>query len=62
MNYSLQILFNDINHGCRAASLKKNYLWLLPFYMALTEPFFLAAELNNIESEDEVFAQGFLYE
>ena len=26
-------IFNDINHGYRAAILKKNYLWLLPFYM-----------------------------
>ena len=24
-------IFNDINHGHRAALLKKNYLWLLPF-------------------------------
>ena len=29
-----QIFFNDINHGYRAAILKKNSLWLLPFYMA----------------------------
>ena len=35
MNFHLQIFFNDINHGYRAAILKKNSLWLLPFYMAV---------------------------
>ena len=36
MNLLSQILlFKDINHGYRAAILKKNYLWLLPFYMAV---------------------------
>ena len=33
MNFPSQIFFNDINHGYRAAILKKNSLWLLPFYM-----------------------------
>ena len=33
MNSSSQIFFKDINHGYRAALLKKNYWWLLPFYM-----------------------------
>ena len=28
-------IFNDINHGHRAASLKKNSLWLLPLYIAV---------------------------
>ena len=28
-------IFSDINHGYRAALLKKNYLKLLPFYMAV---------------------------
>ena len=27
--------FNDINHGYRAAILKKNSLWLLPLYMVV---------------------------
>ena len=35
MNFLSQIFFNDINHGYRAAVLKKSYLWLLPFYMAV---------------------------
>ena len=35
MNFPLQIFFNNINHGYRAAILKKNYLWLLLFYMAV---------------------------
>ena len=30
-----QTFFNDINHGYRAAILKKNYLWLFPFYMVV---------------------------
>ena len=35
MNFPSQIFLNDINHGCRAAILRKNYLWLPPFYMAV---------------------------
>ena len=35
MKFPSQILFNDINHDYRAAILKKNSLWLLPFYMAV---------------------------
>ena len=35
MNSSSQILFNNINHGYGAVLLKKNSLWLLPFYMAV---------------------------
>ena len=35
MNFPSKRFFNDINHGCRAAILKKNFLWLLPFYMAV---------------------------
>ena len=30
-----QILFNDVNHGYTATILKKNYLWLHPFYMTM---------------------------
>ena len=33
MNFPSQIFFNDINHGYKAALLKKNSLWLLSFYM-----------------------------
>ena len=39
MNFPSQIFFNDINHGYRAAILKKNYLWLLPFYIVLATYF-----------------------
>ena len=35
INFPSQIFFNDINHGQKASLLKKNYLWLLPFYMAV---------------------------
>ena len=35
MNFPSQIFFKDSNHGHRAAIFKKNYLWLLPFYMAV---------------------------
>ena len=35
MNFPSQIFFNDINHGYRAAILKKTSLWLLPFYVAV---------------------------
>ena len=40
MNFSSQILFNDIDHVCRAAILKKNYMWLLPFYMVVATYFY----------------------
>ena len=33
MNFPSQIFFNDINHGYKAALLKKNDLWLLSMYM-----------------------------
>ena len=33
--FSFTDIFNDINHGHKAALLKKNYLWLLPFYMTV---------------------------
>ena len=36
INFSSQIFFNDINHGYKAALLKKNYLWLLSFYMGVS--------------------------
>ena len=31
--FSFTDIFNDFNHGHSAAMLKKNSLWLLPFYM-----------------------------
>ena len=40
MNFPSQIFFNDINHGYRAAILKKNSLWLLPFYMVVATYFY----------------------
>ena len=40
MNFPSQTFFNDINHGYRAAILKKNYLWLLPFYMVVATYFY----------------------
>ena len=70
MNFPSQIFFNDI--GYKAALLKKNscgcfqfiWMWLLIAVMkrgALLKCFysFSVEELNNIESEDEVFAQEF---
>ena len=35
MNFPSRILFDDVNHGYRAAILKKNSMWLLPFYMVV---------------------------
>ena len=35
LNFPSQIFFNDINLGYRAAILKKNSPWLLPFYEAV---------------------------
>ena len=34
--FSFTDIFNDINHGYRAPILKKNSLWLLPFYMVVS--------------------------
>ena len=38
--FSFTDIFNDINHGYRAAILKKNSLWLLPFYMVVATYFY----------------------
>ena len=38
--FSITVIFNDINHGYRAAIMKKNSLWLLPFYMATATYFY----------------------
>ena len=40
MNFPSQMFFNYINHGYRGAILKKNYLWLLPFYIAVATYFY----------------------
>ena len=43
MNFPSQIFFNDINdinHGYTAAGLKKSFLWLLPFYVAVATYFY----------------------
>ena len=40
MNFPSQIFFNDINHGYKAALLKKKSLWLLPLYMAVATYFY----------------------
>ena len=81
MNFPSQIFFNKVNHGYKAALLKKNSFCLLSFYTEVTSYCFYekvhrvmcaaivlyfysfsALELNNTESEDEVFAQEFSYE
>ena len=36
MNFPSQIFFNNVNHGYKAALLKKNSLWLLSIYMDVT--------------------------
>ena len=38
--FSFTDIFNDINHGYRAAILKKNSLWLLPLYMVVATYFY----------------------
>ena len=38
--FSFADIFNDINHGHRAAILKKKFLWLLPFYMGVATYFY----------------------
>ena len=34
------MFFNDINHGYRTVTLKKNPLWLLPFFMAVATSYY----------------------
>ena len=40
MNFPSYIFFSDINHGYRAAIIKENVLWLLPFYMVVATYFY----------------------
>ena len=40
MDFPSQIFFNDFNHGYRVVILKKNSLWLLPFYMVVATYFY----------------------
>ena len=40
MNFPSKIFFSDINHCYRAASLKKKFLWLLPFRMVVATYFY----------------------
>ena len=37
--FSFTEIFNNINHGYRAAILKKMSLWMLPFYIVVTTCF-----------------------
>ena len=39
-------IFNNINHDYEEAILKKNYLWLLPFYMVVVTYFYYDAQCN----------------
>ena len=63
MNFPSQIFFNDINHGYRAAILKKNYLWLLPLYMVVATYFYYekvhrtmrTAIVSNLLQDNKVF-------
>ena len=67
--FFLTDIFNDSNHGYRAALLKKHSLWLLPFCMAVASycDYEKARRANalsifilfNTESQDKVFAQEF---
>ena len=40
--FSFTDIFNNINHGYREVISKKNYLWLLPFYMVVATYFYYA--------------------
>ena len=42
INFPSRIFSNDINPGYRVAVLKKNSLWLLPFYMVVATSFYYA--------------------
>ena len=53
MNYPSQIFFNDINHGYRTALLKKDSLWLLPFYMVVATYFYYEKVLRTMRTAIE---------
>ena len=70
MNFHLPIFFNDIDHGYKAVLwLLSIYMDMASYWYyekgrrtnvcSLFFFFFSAAELNNIDSEDEVFAKEF---
>ena len=73
MNFPSQIFFNDINHGYRAAILKKKFLWLLQFYMVVATYFYrekvrrtmrtaiVSNLLNNMEQGKWFFFPSQLY-
>ena len=44
--FSFTDIFNDFNHGYRAALLKKNSLWLLQFYMVVATFFYHSHSLS----------------
>ena len=48
--FSFKDIFNDINHSYRTAILKKHYLWLLPFYMAIATYYYYEKVNNAIVS------------
>ena len=51
MNFPSQILFNDINHGYRTATMKKYSSWLLPFYMAVATYFYYKKVRRTMRTE-----------
>ena len=53
MNYPSQIFFNDINHGYRTTLLKKDSLWLLPFYMVVATYFYYGKVLRTMRTAIE---------
>ena len=48
VNFFTPDILNDINHGYRAAILKGNYSWLLPFYIAPATQFYFEKLLRLI--------------
>ena len=50
MVFPSQIFFNDINHGYRAALLKKDSLWLLPFDMVVATYFYYEKVLRTMRT------------
>ena len=58
MNFPSQIFFNDINHGYRAAILKKSSLWLLPSYMAVATYCYYALQLYRTSLSETVKPYG----
>ena len=56
---SFTYIFHDINHGYRPAILKKNSLWLLPFYITVATYFYYKKVCRTMHTAIESYLLKF---